>query len=60
MPLPWWRRFTVRFEVLIASVVVLVMQLLTGVMTYRLGSSARQAILVASSDSAQRISRMVR
>ena len=36
------------------------MQLLTGVMTYRLGSSARQAILVASSDSAQRISRMVR
>ena len=59
VPLPWWRRITVRFEVLIASVVVRVMLLLTQLMTYQVSSSARQAILAAASDSAQRISRMI-
>ena len=40
-PLPWWRRATVRFEVLTASVVVLAMLLLTALMTYQISTSAR-------------------
>ncbi|ART48510.1 HD domain-containing phosphohydrolase [Acidovorax carolinensis] len=56
---PWWRRTTVRFEVLIASVVVLAMLLLTALMAYQLSASARQAITTASSESAQRISQII-
>ncbi|HEY9209461.1 MAG TPA: hypothetical protein VIP31_10595 [Acidovorax sp.] len=52
--LPWWRRITVRFEVLIASVVVLAMLLLTALMAYQFSTSARQAIETASSESALR------
>lgn len=58
-PLPWWRRATVRFEVLTASVVVLAMLLLTALMTYQISTSARQAIMAASSDSAHRVSLLV-
>ena len=57
--LPWWRRITVRFEVLIASVVVAAMVLLTGLMAYQLSSSASQAIMAASDDSAHRISQVI-
>lgn len=57
--LPWWRRITVRFEVLIASVVVLAMLLLTALMAYQFSSSARQAIETASGESALRISQLI-
>ena len=59
LSLPWWRRATVRFEVLTASVVVLAMLLLTALMTYQISTSARQAIMAASSESAQRVSLLV-
>lgn len=58
-PLPWWRRISVRFEVLTASVVVLAMLLLTLLMTYQIGTSARQALMAASSDSAQRVGLLI-
>ena len=57
--LPWWRRITVRFEVLIASVVVTAMLLLTGLMAYQVGTTAQQAILTASDDSAYNISQLI-
>lgn len=57
--LPWWRRITIPFEVLIASVVVAAMLLLTVLMVYQVGSSARQAIIDASDDSAQHISQLI-
>lgn len=57
--LPWWRRITVRLEVLTASVVVLAMLLLTALMTYQVSSSARQALVSASGDSAQRVSMLI-
>ncbi|MBP6599676.1 MAG: HD domain-containing protein [Giesbergeria sp.] len=57
--LPWWGRITVRLEVLTASVVVLAMLLLSGLMTYQISSSARQAIVTASGDSAQRLSMLI-
>ena len=57
--LPWWRRVTVPFEVLIASVVVSAMLLLTALLVYQVSTSARQAIIAASDDSAQHISQLV-
>lgn len=57
--LPWWRRITVRLEVLTASVVVLAMLLLTALVTYQVSSSARQALVSASGDSAQRVSMLI-
>ncbi|RQO81524.1 HD domain-containing phosphohydrolase [Acidovorax sp. FJL06] len=57
--LPWWRRITVPFEVLIASVVVAAMLLLTALLVYQVSTSARQAIIAASDDSAQHISQLV-
>jgi len=58
-PLPWWRRITVRFEVLSASVVVLAMLLLTALMAYQFSTSARQAIETASGETALRISQLI-
>lgn len=58
-PLAWWQRLSIRFEVLIASVVVLAMLALTALMAYQFSASARQAIETASSDSAQRISQLI-
>ena len=57
--LPWWRRVAVPFEVVIASVVVSAMLLLTVVLVYQVGTSARQAIIAASDDSAQHISMLI-
>lgn len=57
--LPWWERITVRLEVLTASVVVLAMLLLTALVTYQVSSSARQALVSASGDSAQRVSMLI-
>ena len=57
--LPWWRRVAIPFEVLIACVVVAAMLLLTALMAYQVGSSARQAIIDASDDSAQHISQLI-
>ncbi|WP_431777473.1 hypothetical protein [Ottowia caeni] len=57
--LRWWRRITVPFEVLIASVVVTAMLLLTGLMAYQVGTSAQQAILSASDDSAYNMSQLI-
>ena len=57
--LPWWGRITVRLEVLTASVVVLAMLLLTALVTYQVSSSARQALVSASGDSAQRVSMLI-
>ena len=57
--LPWWRRITVPFEVVIASVVVSAMLLLTVLLVYQVGTSARQAIIAASDDSAQHISLLI-
>lgn len=57
--LPWWRRITVRFEVLIASVVVLAMLLLTALMAYQLSTTASHVIMAASVESAQRISQLI-
>lgn len=56
---PWWRRLTVPFEVVIASVVVAAMVLLAGLLIYQVGTSARQAIITASDDSAQHISLLI-
>ena len=55
-PSRWWQSVTVRFEVLTASVVVLTMLLLTALVTYQIGTRTREAVLVASGDSARRIS----
>lgn len=57
--LPWWRRVTVPFEVVIASVVVSAMLLLAVVLFYQVGTSARQAIIAASDESAQHISQLI-
>ncbi|MBV7426857.1 MULTISPECIES: HD domain-containing phosphohydrolase [unclassified Acidovorax] len=57
--LPWWRRITVPFEVVIASVVVSAMLLLTVVLVYQVGTSAREAIIAASDDSARHISQLI-
>ena len=57
--LPWWGRITVRLEVLTASVVVLAMLLLTALVTYQVSSSARQALVSASGDRAQRVSMLI-
>ena len=57
--LPWWERITVRLEVLTASVVVLAMLLLTALVTYQVSSSARQALVSASGDRAQRVSMLI-
>ena len=57
--LPWWWRITVPFEVVIASVVVSAMLLLTVLLVYQVGTSARQAIIAASDDSAQHISLLI-
>lgn len=57
--LPWWRRITIPFEVLIATVVVTAMLLLTALLVYQVGTSARQAIIAASEESAQRISQLI-
>lgn len=57
--LSWWQRITIPFEVAIASVVVAAMLLLTAVLVYQMGSSARQAIVAASDDSAQHISQLI-
>ncbi|KRD55547.1 phosphohydrolase [Acidovorax sp. Root275] len=57
--LPWWRRITVPFEVVIASVVVSAMLLLTVLLVYQVGTGARQAIIAASDDSAQHISLLI-
>ena len=57
--LPWWRRITVRFEVLVATVVVLAMLLLTALMAYQFSTSARQAIETASGETALRISQLI-
>ena len=43
--LPWWRRITIPFEVLIATVVVTAMLLLTAWLVYQVSTSARQAII---------------
>lgn len=58
-PLAWWQRLSIRFDVLIASVVVLAMLALTALMAYQFSTSARQAIETASSESAQRISQLI-
>ena len=50
--LPWWRRITIPFEVLIATVVVTAMLLLTALLVYQVSTSARQAIIAASDESA--------
>ena len=57
--LPWWRRITIPFEVLIATVVVTAMLLLTALLVYQVSTSARQAIIAASDESAQRISQVI-
>ena len=57
--LPWWRRITIPFEVLIATVVVTAMLLLTALLVYQVSTSARQAIIAASDESAQRISQLI-
>ena len=57
--LPWWRRITVPFEVLIASVVVLAMLALTALLVYQVGTSARQAMIAASDENAQHISQLI-
>ena len=57
--LPWWRRLTIPFEVVIASVVVTAMVLLTVLLVYQVGTGARQAIIDASDDSAQHISMLI-
>ncbi|CAN7386716.1 HD domain-containing phosphohydrolase [Acidovorax sp. LjRoot194] len=57
--LPWWRRITVPFEVLIASVVVLAMLLLTALLVYQVGTGARQAMIDASDENAQHISQLI-
>ena len=59
LPLHWWQRVTVRFEVLTASVVVLTMLVLTALVAYQFSTRTREAILLASSDSAQRISMQI-
>lgn len=56
---PWWRRFTIPFEVVIASVVVSAMVLLAVLLVYQVGTSARQAIIAASDDSALHISQLI-
>ncbi|PJI97753.1 HD-GYP domain-containing protein (c-di-GMP phosphodiesterase class II) [Acidovorax sp. 69] len=55
----WWRRITIPFEVLIATVVVTAMLLLTVLLVYQVSTSARQAIIAASDDSALRISQLI-
>ena len=57
--LPWWHRITIPFEVLIATVVVTAMLLLTALLVYQVSTSARQAIISASDESAQRISQLI-
>ena len=57
--LPWWRRITIPFEVLIATVVVTAMLLLTALLVYQVSTSARQAIIAASDESAERISQLI-
>jgi len=57
--LPWWRRITIPFEVLIATVVFTAMLLLTALLVYQVSTSARQAIIAASDESAQRISQLI-
>ncbi|MBU0749707.1 MAG: phosphohydrolase [Gammaproteobacteria bacterium] len=57
--LPWWRRITVPFEVVIASVVVSAMLLLTVLMVYQVSTSAQQAIIAASDENAQHISQLI-
>ena len=57
--LPWWRRLTIPFEVVIASVVVTAMVLLTVLLVYQVGTGARKAIIDASDDSAQHISMLI-
>ena len=57
--LPWWQRITVPFEVAIALVVVVAMLLLTAVLVYQVGTSARQAIIAASDENAQHISQLI-
>ena len=56
---PWWRRVTLPFEVAIALVVVTAMLLLTAVLVYQVGTSARQAIITASDDNALHISQLI-
>lgn len=58
-PLSGWRRATIPFEVLIASVVVTAMLLLAVLLFYQVGTSAQQAIIAASDDSAQHISQLI-
>lgn len=57
--LPWWRRITVPFEVLIACVVVSAMLLLTVLLVYQVSTSAQQAIISASDENAQHISQLI-
>lgn len=57
--LPWWRRVTIPFEVLIATVVVTAMLLLTAMLVYQVSTSAQQAIMAASEENAQRISQLI-
>jgi len=55
----WWHRITVPSGVLISGLVVVSMLLLSGLLAYQASSTARQAILAASEDSAQHISLLI-
>ena len=57
--LPRRYRTTIPFEVLIATVVVTAMLLLTALLVFQVSTSARQAIVAASDDSAQHISQLI-
>lgn len=57
--LRWWQHITVPFDVLIASVVVAAMLVLSVVLAYQAGNSARQAMITASDENAQLISELI-
>lgn len=55
----WWHRITIPSGLLISSLVVAAMLLLSGLLAYQASTTAREAILAASEDSAQRISLII-
>ena len=57
--LPWWRRATVPFHAVVASLVVGAMVLLAAVLALQVSRSARQAIVEASDENAQRIATII-
>lgn len=55
----WWHRITIPSGVLISSLVVAAMLLLSGLLAYQASTTAREAILAASEDSAQHVSLII-